>query len=123
MQIQSAGRTKMHSVVAVRHGMGGSNVNKKQMRNTNSLLKLENIELKEQVAEWKARHEKFVREAFRKEVQLSRQIDLLQEELRKVSGATVEQNSLVEAYRKVLGNELNRQQPTPVHILWTEVGK
>lgn len=98
-------------------------MNKKQMRDTNALLKLENIALKEQVDELKARHEKFVREAFRKEVQLSRQIDLLQEELRKAGGATVEQSSLLDAYRKVLGNELNRQQPTPVHILWTEVGK
>lgn len=98
------------------------NKKQRQMRDTNTLLKLENIALKEQLAELKAKHEKFVRESFRKEVQLSRQIDMLQDELKKVSGGTTEQSDLMEAYRKVLGNELSRQQPTPVHILWAGSG-
>ncbi|MMZ52778.1 hypothetical protein D1872_145550 [compost metagenome] len=98
-------------------------MNKKQMRDTNALLKLENIALKEQLAEWQAKYERVFRESTRKEIQLSRQIYFLEEELRKASGATIEQSGLVDAYRKVLNNELVRQQPTPVHILWTGVNQ
>lgn len=97
------------------------NMNKKQMRDTNALLKLENIALKEQLAEWQAKYERVFRESTRKEIQLSRQIYFLEEELRKASGTTTEQSGLVDAYRKVLSNELGQQQPTPVHILWTGV--
>lgn len=96
-------------------------MNKKAMRETNSRLQLQVIGLKEQVADWKARYEKLVRESARREIQLTRQVDYLQAELAKMVHAEAKGDEEVEAYRKVLQLELNRPQPAPVHIMWTEV--
>ncbi|WCK53860.1 hypothetical protein PP175_21460 [Aneurinibacillus sp. Ricciae_BoGa-3] len=115
-------------------------MNKNLMRDANAKLQLQVIELKQQRTEIQRKLndangmiEKLtmenkgllatIRDTARREIQLGRQIDLLQEEIRKLAGASNEQGSLMEAYRKVLGAEMTRQpQPVPVHILWTKHG-